>query len=431
MAIINLWYTLFNETSKCLLLSQGQIESKEMLNKIGFIYDHLPDYLKIPMTTDNRASMSFRDDYSEILALPSTDKAGHGFQGTLVTRDEVARHEYARENFKAVARAGGKLVELSTANKSDPNNYFDEKTRGFYYDPNTVKEVLPSGIELYTNPNIPDTVLVFLSWKLRPTRKEGLTLEEWWDRDIVPRFSPLEIEEQYPTDITDVFKASITEGYFDFKSLDDMGFDVCNSIKQSVVDTMNGIVRVYKPPDKSRKYVLFTDPSDGVGDPFVTVIMDFVTGEVVCSATGKERVGVVAKLHDSLVRVYNNATNSYESNSVGIAFADRLDEMQTPNQAPRYKANGIIDYDLHGQHVSGQTKEQILGDLAAAVSHRKFVIHDREFMQQAKLVTRNKSDRSKPDTDKKLPFDWVMAMAGLWNLQRHVPRGSYGGSTIR
>jgi len=420
IAIINLHLTLFNDTAKCLLLSQGQTEAKELLGKVGFIYDHLPDYMKIPMVRDSRISMSFKNDYTEIIALPSTEKAGHGFQGTMVCRDEVARHEYARENFKAVARAGGKLVELSTANKNEPNNYFDEKTRTIYYDPNTVKKVLESGIELYTNKNIPDTCLVFLKWQLRPQRKQGLSNEDWWARDVVPRFTPLEIEEQFPSEITDVFKPSLTEGYFEFKALDEMGFDTCNPIKQDTIDTMNGIVRVYKPPMPGRRYVLFTDPSNGVGDPFVTGVMDYITGEVVCSATGMEKIGIVAKLHDSLVRNYNNATNSYEYNSVGMAMAERLEDMKTPNQAPRRKVDGKIDIEKKGQHVSGQSKELILGELAGAISHRRFVIHDREFLQQAKLVTRN---GDKPETDKKLPFDWVMMMGGLWQLQKYVPRG--------
>ncbi len=411
---------MFNDTAKCLLLSQGQTEAKELLSKVGFIYDHLPDYMKIPMVRDSRVSMSFKNDYTEIIALPSTEKAGHGFQGTMVSRDEVARHEFARENFKAVARAGGKLVELSTANKSDPNNYFEEKTKLIYYDSNTKKEVLKSGVELYTNSKIPDTCLVFLSWKLRPVRKQGLSLQEWWERDVVPRFTPLEIEEQFPEFITDVFKPSITEGYFEFKALEDMGYDSCSPIKQDTIDTMNGIIRVYKPPMSGRKYVLFTDPSNGVGDPFVTGVMDFVTGEVVCSATGMEKIGQVAKLHDSLVRTYNNANNSYEYNSVGMAMAERLEDMKTPNQAPRRKPDGKIDLEKKGQHVSGESKSLHLGELAGAVSHRRFVIHDREFTQQAKLVKRN---GDKPETDKHLPFDWVMMMSGLWQLQKYVPRG--------
>jgi hypothetical protein len=426
MAIINLWIANFNETAKCLLLSQGQTEAQDLLSKISFIYEKLPAHLRLTPWKDNRETFALKENHAEIKALPSTDKAGHGFQGSIVTRDEVARHEYARINYRAVARAvnsGGKLVELSTANKSDPNNYFTEKTEEFYRASGTYKKVLPSGVELYLNPYKPGVCLVFLSWKLRPVRDEGMTLQEWWDSRVLPRFTKLEIEEQFPTTIDDVFNPSLVKAYFDFQSLDDMSCDVQAPIKQSTIDTYNGIVRVYKLPDKSRKYVLFTDPSDGVEDPFVTGVMDYVTGEVVCSATGKERIDVVSAIHDYLVREYNNATNSFEGNAVGIAMDGCLSNLKTPNQAPRRRTDGKADPDKRGQFVSREHKKLIFADLASAVVKRQIVVHDREFMQQAKLVTRD--DMGMPVTERKLTFDWVMMMNGLWQLQKFVPRGSF------
>lgn len=422
MALLNLWTVLFNSTAKCLLLSQGQEEAKDLLKKVNFIHANLPKHLKIPTAKDSRTEMSFKNEMTEILALPSTQKAGHGFQGTLITRDEVARHEHARENFTAVARAGGKLVELSTANKQDDNNYFGQKTSDYYYAQNTVKKVFDSGLELFTNPDMPDTCMIFLAWDLRPVRKDGLSLEDWWRRSVLPKYTALQIEEQYPSTIEDVFKASISLGYFDFEALDDMGHDVCPPIKQTDIDTMNGMVRVYKLPVPGRTYCSYTDPSNGT-DPFVTMIMDFVTGEVVCSATGKERVGLVAILHDRLVRIYNNAYNSYEFNSVGIAFADRIVDMKTPNQAPRRKTDGTIDPEKQGQYMSGVSKKLMFGDLAGAISHRRFVCHDREFIQQAKLVQKGiKNGELVQVTPINKPFDWVMCMIGLWMLNKYVPR---------
>ena len=168
-----------------------------------------------------------------------------------------------------------------------------------------------------------------------------------------------------------------------------------------------------------RKYNVFTDPSDGVQDPFVTGVSDFITGEVVCSATGMERVDRVAKIHDYLVREYNDALNSFEYNqSVGGVFAKTLENLETPNQAPRRKPDGKIDPDKRGQWVSGQHKDAILGDLAFGIAKMQIVCHDREFMQQAKLVTR---ENDKPVTSKKMTFDWVMMMAGLWQLSKYTP----------
>ena len=432
IAIYNLWLATFNETTKCLLLSQGQSEAYDLLSKVGFLHSRLPDFLKLKIANSNREFMSFMGNYAEIRALPSTEKAGHGYQATIVTRDELARHEYARENFRAVSRAvdsGGKMIELSTANKSDPTNYFQEKTGEFFYHPETVKEVLPSGVELFTNPKRPKTCLVFISWKLRPTRYEGLSLDEWFKSRIIPKYTPIEIEEQYPTVIEDVFKASIVKSYFDYQSLEDMGYDVCPPIKQSEVDIFNNLVRVYKVPVTGRKYVVFTDPSDGVEDPFVTGVMDYITGEVVASGTGMVKVDFVAKIHDYLVRAYNNAPNSYEyTGSAGGSMQTTLGNLNTPSQAPRRKADGKIDIEKKGQWVSAEHKRAMFGDLAFAITKRQFVIHDREFMQQAKTVTRD--DNGNPVTGRKMSFDWVMMMTGLWQLQKFAPRTGFKLRTI-
>ena len=426
VAIINEHISLFSETSKCLMLSQGETEAQDLLSKVAFIHSNLPDYLRLSPDTKNRGVITFREGRNEIRALPSTEKAGHGFQGTLVTRDELARHTEARANFRAVSRSGAKLIELSTANKDDPTNYFGEKTSEFYNDPQTVLKKYPSGLELYTNPKKPGQCLVFLAWDLRPTRLEGMSLQEWWDSRIEPRYTAAEIEEQFPKYITDVFKASVTKAYFEFSALENMGYDVCPPIKQDEINTFNNVVRVYKPPDTTRKYLVFTDPSDGVQDPFVTGVLDYVTGEVVCSATGMEKVDRVGEIHDYLVREYNKATNSFEyTGSVGGVMSRVLQDLNTPNQAPRRKPDGSIDEGKRGQYISAEHKAKNLGDLAFGIAKRQIVCHDREFMQQGKMVTR---DGDKPITDKKQSFDWVMMMAGLWQLQKYVPASTEGWS---
>lgn len=425
VAIMSLWLSLFSETSKCLFLSQGKTEAQDLLAKVDFVHGYLPAFLQVPPNNNNREVFTLRDGKNEIRALPSTDKAGHGFQGTLVVRDELARHEYARDNFRAVARSGAKLVELSTANKkpnpNTQNSYFGEKTQEFYADPLTEKKVYSSGIELYTNRNRPGQCLAFLPWWLRPTRLEGMSLQEWWDSRVVPRYTPAAIEEQYPGTVDDVFRASIVRAYFEFDALEDMGYDVSPTIKQETLNTYNGLIRVYKLPIVGRKYICFTDPSDGVEDPFVTGVMDYITGEVVASATGMEKVDRVAEIHDYLSRQYNKATNSYEyTGSAGGVFAKTLEDLFTPNQALRRKPDGSEDIEKRGQWVSGDHKLKIMGDLAFAIAKRQIICHDKEFTQQAKMVQR---DGSKIEMDRNITFDWVMMMAGLWQLHKFTLRG--------
>jgi len=429
LSIYNEWVANFSTTSKCLLLSQGQKEAQDLLSKISFIHEHVPDYLKFPIDNENREFLSFKGTYSQIRALPSTEKAGHGYQATVVTRDELARHEYARENFRAVARSGGKLVELSTANKTDQDNYFQEKTQEFYSHPKTIKEIYSSGLELYINPDRPTTCLVFLSWKLRPVRDEGMTLDEWYKTEIVANFTPLEIEEQFPEKIEDVFKESGVRAYFEEQALDDMALEIDTPIKQEEVNTYNGIARVYKPPIVGHRYIVYTDPSLGVEDPFVTRVKDCATGERVCSACGTIKVDYAAQIHDYLVRTYNNAWNSFEYNgSAGGEFSGILKDLNTPNMQLRRDHEGKVVPNRKGLYITPQLKKAIMERLHFFIGKRQIINHDKEFIGQARRVLR---DNDLPVMDRHQSFDWVMADAGLEWVDKFVPKGTVRLETVR
>lgn len=421
-----LWKSHFNDIAKNLYISQGEKESWELITKTRFIWRNLPDWMRNPLDNDTRSWLSFKGTDSEINALPSTKKAGSGYNATLVIRDELYNHPEGEENFSYIAPSidsGGQLINLSAVYGDDMTNHFVVRVSDFYRDSDTVKKVYPSGLELYTNPKQPSRALVFLGWRLRPERLEGMTLDDFYMTRLKPRYTQHQLERQYPERIEDTLKVAVSSNFFETKALDDMGYDVMPPITQDKINTFNGVVRVYKLPISGRKYLLFTDPSDGVGDPFVTGVMDFITGEVVCSATGKEQIDRVAEIHDYLSREYD-ATNSYEyTGSAGGSMATCLQNFNTPKQAPRRKMDGSIDIGKKGQWVSGEYRIKRIGDLASlGVAKRQIICHDREFIQQAKLVVR---EGDKPIMSRKQTFDWVMMLAGLWDLQRYVPRGTF------
>ncbi len=432
IGILNDWVANFNKTSKCLLLSQGKVEAQDLLSKVSFIHEYLPDWLKLTVDNENREYISFKDSYSQIRALSSTDKAGHGFQGTIATRDEVSRHEYARDNYKAVARSGAKLIELSTANKmvseSKQEYYFYEKTYDFWQDPDTVKQVYPSGLELYTNYKRPRTVLVFLPWWLRPVRDPNMSIKEWYEVAVVGEYTPAEIEEQFPSKIEDVFKESGVRAYFEEIALDDMALETdtpmdAKEVARHELNTFNGLVRYYKPPIVGHRYVVYTDPSLGVADPFVTRVKDCATGERVCSACGTIKVDYAAQIHDYLVRTYNKAWNSFEYNgSAGGEFASVLKDLSTPNMLMRREHEGKIVENRKGLYITSPLKKVMMERLNFLIAKRQIINHDKEFISQCRRVLR---DNDLPVMDKHGSFDWVMADAGLEWIDKFVVKGSF------
>lgn len=421
------WKAKFSEVARVLFLSKKEEDAWDILAKSRFIWGHSPDYMHPLPIHDTRGWLSFENS-GEIKALPSTDDAGKGTDASLVVRDELSEHPFGERNFASVSPAidsGGQLIDLSTIDKLSPHNHFTERVERARM--GATKRILKSGLVVYTGGES-KAVLVFAGWKLRPVRDEGMNLEEWFETRIRPKYSPLQIEEMYPETLEQALKPSETRSFFDIKALEDMLLQVQSPLKNfDGFDTHNGLVRVYKPPVLGRKYIVFTDPSMGIEDPFVTVVMDAVTGEGVCSATGMIPTPQVSAIHDQLVRNYNNAYNTGEVNAqAGQSFIDALTSMNTPNQAPRRSVEGKIIPNKKGWVTAKPLREKSLADLKEAVRTQLITIHDRDAIEEFRFLTTVVVDEEtgKVHTFSKTHDDWIMAWAGAWQIRKYAVLGN-------
>lgn len=164
-----------------LLLSQGQMESFELLRKVK---DVLQEHRTHPVELHKDAEGSVEIlGGGKIVALPSTARAGRGYTATLVIADEAAYHPYAEDNYVAYKPAldgGGQLLVVSTANGN----------LGFFSDMYWGAVQGANGYEHW-----------FLPWHLRPGRDEA-----WLKRERKAfRGLPAEFKQEYPDTPEDAF----------------------------------------------------------------------------------------------------------------------------------------------------------------------------------------------------------------------------------
>ncbi len=427
-----LWKILFNENAKTLFFSQGEKEAFDLVAKARFIHAHLPPYLQLE-EKGHRGRMYLPFNDSEIVALPSTEKAGKGTDTTIVVRDELFTHPNAAENFTAIGPtldSDGQSIDLSTLESDDLKNHFRERVDKARDGATRID--YPSGLTLFKKGRY-EPVLVFLGWRLRPTRQEGLEIDDWFNLRVKPKYTLYQIEKQYPATIEEALKISQQRSYFNTKVTEDMFLHILEPLVEEI-PLFNGMVKVYKPPVIGEKYLIFTDPSDGVDDPFHTVVMHAKTYEGVCEAGGMLTADKCALVHDTLVRKYNDAPNTFEANSyVGGKFSESIKNLNTPNQVPRRDIQtGRIIPDKIGWWTSEQAKAMMLSGLEEAIRTRSIISHNRETISQFQSFI--VPEGGKPQKARGSHDDAVIAWAGVWQIRKYMPQGAitissgtYGG----
>lgn len=118
-----LWYAMFNPDQTILIAAHKYSGAQEIMQRIRFAYETLPDYLRSGAVSYNKGSIEF-DNGSRIIAQATTENTGRGLSISLAYLDEFAfvRPTIAREFWTSLSptlSTGGKCIITSTPNQDD------------------------------------------------------------------------------------------------------------------------------------------------------------------------------------------------------------------------------------------------------------------------------------------------------------------------
>lgn len=282
-----LWQVLYRPGTQVLIISINEEEASKVVNRIWDMMLSLPKHLRngvevVKPSKDSRPSLHIELRHADgkmsyVTGLPSTKKAGHGRTAALVILDEFARHEYARESWKALVpttSSGGKLVAISTGNGISTTTAQGDTAGNFFH-------------SLWRTDDENNLYKKFLRWDLHPDRDDA------WYRTIAMAIpNPSDRAEQFPATENEAF---ILTGapYFDMDSIQwyldfamkeplyRMKFEQVTRDKAKITKFDTAPIRVFSEPKKDRKYALSADVATGRGADYSSGrIIDLQTMEL-------------------------------------------------------------------------------------------------------------------------------------------------------
>ena len=127
-----LWYAMFVPDSTILIAAHKYSGAQEIMQKIRYAYELMPDHIRAGVTSYNKGSIEFENG-SRIVAQATTENTGRGMSITLLYCDEFAfvRPTIAKEFWTSISptlATGGKAIITSTPNSDeDPSGYYGLK----------------------------------------------------------------------------------------------------------------------------------------------------------------------------------------------------------------------------------------------------------------------------------------------------------------
>jgi hypothetical protein len=123
-----IWYAMFNPDVTILIAAHKYTGAQEIMSRIRFGYESVPDFIRAGSTSYNKGSIEF-DNGSRIVSATTTETTGRGMSLSLVYADEFAfvQPRIGREFWTSISptlSTGGKCIITSTPN-SDEDQFSD------------------------------------------------------------------------------------------------------------------------------------------------------------------------------------------------------------------------------------------------------------------------------------------------------------------
>ncbi len=301
-----LWLMLFRPAATVLLFSRRDDEAVKLLGRVRGMYARLPGWLQAQREVTIAAHEWSLSNGSVALAFPTT--GGRSYTATMAVVDEA---DFAGDlgallsAVKPTVDAGGRLVLVSTVDKSEPESEF----KRLYWAGKAGEGGWAS---------------LFLPWSARPDRDAAWYAEA--RADVMARTGFLDdLYQEYPATDLEALAGRTSDVRIPAAWL-----SLCSGVGTQEVDgglALPGLT-VYEGPAAGAGYVVGADPAEGnpQSDESAACVLDANGGQV-AELAGRFDPVVFAGHLARLSEVYNGAPVLVERNNHGHAVILALTEI--------------------------------------------------------------------------------------------------------
>jgi len=391
-AAYSLWVCLFQKHKVVVILSKGDSESTEVLDRIKVMYDELPKFLKPGIAEDNKHTLKLRTQ-SVIKSRPSGKQSGRSLAGSMLIIDEAAFIDNIDSIWAAVypiISTGGRAFVLSTVNG----------VGNWYYD--LYKDAL-AGKNSFN--------AIDIRWQEHPeySRQDGY--EEIYGK-MLEQNPPLDIDKWEDVTRSNMpLKKWLQEYECEFLGTGDTYIDG-NILRQLVEETNedfftkhNNRMRVWKEPEPHYDYILSVDVSLGRGRDYSAFhIINAYNGEQVAEFySNKTPINEFADIIVREATLYNTAYAICERNTIGNNLIDWLFNIL------EYENLWMDDKNNLGFQLTAINREQILAEMEEAIRVNSVKINSRRTIDE--LLNFVVTDTGKAQADRGKHDDLIMSLA--------------------
>ena len=389
-----LWYAMFVPDSTILIAAHKYSGSQEIMQRIRYAYESVPDFIRAGAVSYNKGSIDF-DNGSRIVSATTTENTGRGMSISLLYCDEFAfvRPTIGREFWTSISptlATGGKCIITSTPN-SDEDQFA------------TLWKGANKCVDEYGNP----TEIGINGFKsFRSYWNEHPDRDETWAAQQRAQLGDERFRREMDCEFIIWDETLINPSYL---------------VELTGVDPIErqGQVRWYKRPDPTKTYLVALDPSLGTGgDPAAIQIFELPTFIQVAEwqhnrTPIQHQVGILTEITKYLSETAspNNIYYSVENNTVGEAALISIAEIGEENikgvflSEPARMGSGRRY--RKGFNTTNKSKISACAKLKTLIESKKMTVYSRNLISELKtFVATGPSYAAKPgETD-----DLVMSL---------------------
>ena len=366
-----LWYAMFVPDSTILVAAHKYTGSQEIMQRIRYAYESVPNHIRAGVTSYNKGSIDF-DNGSRIVSATTTENTGRGMSISLLYCDEFAfvRPGIASEFWTAIAptlATGGKCIITSTPNSDEDQFAQIWRQANKRFDANgNETELGVNGFRAYRS-----------NWREHPDR------DDKWAEEMRSQLG----EERFRREMD-----------CEFIIFDETLINPLNLTEMAGIDPISkqGQVRWYDKPKKGNIYLVALDPSLGTGgDPAAIQVLELPSMKQVAEwqhnkTPVQQQIKILSGITKYIAEQIGVDTDVYysvENNTLGEAALVVIDELGEENikgiflSEPKRSGSGRY---RKGFNTTNKTKLSACAKFKNLVETRKLHITSKPLISELK-----------------------------------------------